>query len=146
MAERTTDPGDRRRGHGGLDVGHGEQRAGRHHECVDDERDVLEDRVVVHVLGDVYKRQAVSPSEMERAAVLARMLIEEAELGRDGWWMGDGGPLLEGGVERALCKGAQNGVRVAEGSGDMLMQPEWRMIAMDAPVSRCCGNRSEHCS
>ena len=30
----------------------------------------------------------------------------------------------------------QNGLRVAEGSGDMLMQPEWRMIAMDAPVSR----------
>jgi len=73
---------------------------------------------------------------MERAAVLARVLIEEAEFGRDGWWMGDAGPLLEGGVKRALCKGAQNGVRVAEGSGDMLMQPEWRVIAMDAPVSR----------
>ncbi len=73
---------------------------------------------------------------MERAAVLARVLIEEAEFGRDGWWMGDAGPLLEGGVKRALCEGAQNGLRVAEGSGDMLMQPEWRMIAMDAPVNR----------
>ena len=31
----------------------GEVISQRHHECVDDERDVLEDRVVVHVLGDV---------------------------------------------------------------------------------------------
>ena len=55
---------------------------------------------------------------MERAAVLARVLIEEAEFGRDGWWMGDAGPLLEGGVKRALCEGAQDGGGDGGGDGD----------------------------
>ena len=84
-------------------------------------------------------RQAVGPGEMERAAVAAGVLVQEAKLGGDGWRMGDGGPFLEWGVERTLGECAHDGMRVAEGAGDVMMQPEWRMIMVEFPVGgrRC---------